>query len=133
MIPLLVASAFALSPPPPTVYPLVKPPDDVWLGDDLGTITLSDRHLRTQSVAELRYLIERFERARCSQQESLAIEHREGGFKSGFCPLPPGALPPAPLTSAGFWSMGRKLPAAPLSFSATPLKVLSPTIILPST
>ena len=104
MIPLFVAAAFALAPQPKVIV-IVKPPDDVSLGD-LDVITLNDRHSSRLTTEQLRALIALLDRAQCSQQESLAVWHREGGFKSGFGPLPPGALPPAPLTTAGFWSMG---------------------------
>lgn len=94
MIPLLVASAFAIA-PQPMVFE--KPPNP-WFNDDIVIVSgpLSGRVVPFLSVQQ---------KARCGQQESLAVEHREGGFKSGFGSLPTGAFPPAPLTSAGFWSM----------------------------
>lgn len=98
MIPLLVASAFSLS-PPPTVSPLVKPPEDISLVEFLH----SDRTLSTPLTHHL-MLVGRV--ARLGPLSTFAIEHREGGFKSGFGLLPPSALPPAPMTTAGFWSMG---------------------------
>jgi hypothetical protein len=113
MIPLLVASAFAvMSPPvssgPPKVIEIVKPPDYVAPpGDEfpVEVIRIRPRPLRPDDPLILALKLAPF--AQCWPQESLAIEGREGGFKSGFGPLPPGMLPPTPLTSAGFWSMGR--------------------------
>lgn len=99
MIPLLVASAFAVMPPPSKVIVFEKPPDDMWLGDWI-------RLEGGPGTGRIAPFLSLHQKARCTQQESLAVEHRESGFKSGFGPLPPGALPPAPLTSAGFWSMG---------------------------
>ncbi len=104
MIPLLVASAFAIAPPSP-VSLHDKPPDISWFGDDplQGVVIRSGRDTMP---TELVRRIQLAPFAQCWPQESLTVEHREGGFKSGFSPLPPGALPPAPLTSAGFWSTG---------------------------
>src|SRR4051794_34044822 len=109
MIPLLVASAFAIALPPapssqPKTVEIVKPPDDVVLvsGPLEGVIVRPRTGYRNaQFEAILRLLGTAV--AVCDQQESLAVVRREGGFKSGFGPLPPGANPPAPLTSAGFW------------------------------
>jgi hypothetical protein len=85
-----------------------KPPDADWFGrDEPGVITtFGDRHSQRLSTEQLRALITMFDQAQCFPQESLAVWHREGRFQSGFGPLPSGAYTPAPLTSAGFWSMG---------------------------
>lgn len=93
---LLLATAFAMTPQPQAIE-VTHSPDGL---NDLIRIH-SWEPPETRPKGEWPIVVPWSQRiARYGPILSLEVIHNEGGFKSGFGLLPPGALP---MTSAGFW------------------------------
>jgi len=103
---LLLAAAFTLTPQPPRVIEIVRPLDDAGFGlpSDHLVERIGSWKLSPDETARLRAELARPRLALCGPITPLDILHREGGFASGFAPLPPDAVPAVPLPAAGFWS-----------------------------